>query len=85
MRRSCYPPVTSTAVNIRITLTTGGFIDAFYNEQTGTTAFTLINQERRIFGADNTLQINLPLSTIIYYYLMDSEGADLVKTTLVWS
>ncbi|MCP4349966.1 MAG: hypothetical protein GY795_31175 [Desulfobacterales bacterium] len=32
-----------------------------------------------------TLQINLPLSTIIYYYLMDSEGADLVKTTLVWS
>ncbi len=46
--------LTFTAVNIRITLTTGGFIDAFYNEQTGTTAFTLINQERRIFGADNT-------------------------------
>ncbi len=32
-----------------------------------------------------SLQINLPLSTVICYYLMDSEGADLVKTTLVWS
>ncbi|MCP4111424.1 MAG: HEPN domain-containing protein [Desulfobacteraceae bacterium] len=32
-----------------------------------------------------TLQINLPLSTVICCYLMDSEGADLVKTTLYGS
>lgn len=30
------------------------FIDVFYNGQTGTTAYSLIRGERRIFGADNT-------------------------------
>jgi hypothetical protein len=35
-------------------LAAGGFIDVFYNEQTGTTAFALIQQNRRVFGADNT-------------------------------
>lgn len=30
------------------------FIDVFYNSHTGTTAYSLIKNERRIFGADNT-------------------------------
>ncbi len=46
--------LTSTAINIRLSVSAGGFIEAFHNEQTGTTAFTLIHQGRRIFGADNT-------------------------------
>lgn len=46
--------ITSTAINIRLSLSTGGFIDVFHNEHTGTTAFTLIYKDRRIFGADNT-------------------------------
>lgn len=29
-------------------------MDAFYNEQTGTTAFALIRDGRRVFGADST-------------------------------
>jgi hypothetical protein len=46
--------LTSTSINLRLNVTTGGFIDAFYNEQTGTTAFALIRNDQRIFGADNT-------------------------------
>jgi len=46
--------LTPTSINLRVNLTTGSFIDAFYNEQTGTMAFTLVRQGRRIFGADNT-------------------------------
>lgn len=46
--------LTVTSVNLRVGLTVGGFIDAFYNEQTGTTAFALIREDRRVFGADNT-------------------------------
>lgn len=46
--------LSATSINLRIDLATGGFIDAFYNEQTGTTAFALIQQSRRVFGADNT-------------------------------
>jgi hypothetical protein len=54
----CHVPVvvrlTPTAIKLRIEVVTGGFIDAFYNEQTSTTAYAFIWQERRIFGADNT-------------------------------
>jgi hypothetical protein len=54
----CHVPVvvrlTPAAIKLRIEVVTGGFIDAFYNEQTGTTAYAFIRQERRIFGADNT-------------------------------
>jgi len=32
----------------------GGFVEAFYNEQTGTLAYALIRQGQRAFGADNT-------------------------------
>jgi len=42
------------SILLRINVTTGGFVDAFYNEQMGTTAFALIRQGRRAFGADNT-------------------------------
>ncbi len=46
--------LTSTAINLRVSVTTGDLIDAFYNEHTGTTAFALIRQGQRAFGADNT-------------------------------
>jgi hypothetical protein len=46
--------LTATSINLRLNVTTGDFIDAFYNEHTGTTAFALIQQGQRIFGADNT-------------------------------
>lgn len=45
---------TVTAIKIRIQTTVGDYIDVFYNEQTGTTAYALIDQGQRIFGADNT-------------------------------
>ncbi len=44
----------ATAINLRVGLTIGAFIDAFLNEQTMTTAFALIQEDRRVFGADNT-------------------------------
>jgi hypothetical protein len=43
-----------TSVAIRVPVTSGGFVDAFFNEQTGTIAFALIQEGKRIFGADNT-------------------------------
>ena len=46
--------LTPTSINIRIDVTLGGVIDVFYNEQTGTTAYALIQEGRRVFGADNT-------------------------------
>ncbi len=46
--------LTATAINIRINITTGDIVDVFYNEASGTTAFALIRQGKRIFGADNT-------------------------------
>jgi hypothetical protein len=46
--------LTPTSISMRIHVTSGGFIDAFYNEQTGTMAFALIRHGQRAFGADNT-------------------------------
>jgi Ethanolamine utilization protein EutJ (predicted chaperonin) len=46
--------LTPTSINLRVDVTMGGLIDAFYNEQTGTTAFALVRQGQRVFGADNT-------------------------------
>lgn len=43
-----------TWVHIRAYLQDGSFVDAFFNEATGKTAFALIKDENRIFGADNT-------------------------------
>lgn len=43
-----------SSISLRLDLTIGGFVDAFYNEQTGTTAFAWIYGGRRVFGADNT-------------------------------
>lgn len=46
--------LTATSISMRVGVITGGFIDTFYNEDTGTTAFALIRQGRRVFGVDNT-------------------------------
>jgi hypothetical protein len=46
--------LTTTSINLRIDVVSGGFIEAFFNEHTGTTAFALIRDRRRIYGADNT-------------------------------
>ena len=43
-----------TSINLRVPITVGGFVDAFCNEETGTTAYALIRQGRRAYGADNT-------------------------------
>jgi len=45
--------LTTTAVKVRVELVDGYFIDAFFNEVSGRTAFALIDQGDRIFGADN--------------------------------
>ncbi|MCB0255055.1 MAG: hypothetical protein KDI55_15140 [Anaerolineae bacterium] len=44
----------ATSINLRIEITVGGFLDVFYNQQTGTTAYAWVIGERRIFGVDNT-------------------------------
>lgn len=46
--------LTATSISLRVDLTVGGLIDAFYNEQTGTMAFALIQENRSVLGADNT-------------------------------
>ena len=46
--------LTPTSANIRIPLTGDLFVDAFHNEFSGRTAFTLLKNNQRIFGADNT-------------------------------
>lgn len=40
-------------VKMRITLTAAAFIDLFYNADTGKCAYALIENNHRIFGADN--------------------------------
>jgi hypothetical protein len=46
--------LTSTSINLRINVTMGGFIDAFYNAYTGTVAFAWIYRGQHAFGTDNT-------------------------------
>lgn len=46
--------LTSTSISLRVSIASGGFIDAFYNEQTDTTAFAFIPESQRLYGADNT-------------------------------
>ncbi|MCB0123985.1 MAG: hypothetical protein KDE58_17140 [Caldilineaceae bacterium] len=46
--------LSATAIKLRIQTAVGEYIDAFYNVQTGTTAYALIDGGQRIFGADNT-------------------------------
>jgi hypothetical protein len=43
-----------TSLNLRVPLTIDGFVEVFYNEQTGTTAYALIQDGQRVFGEDNT-------------------------------
>lgn len=57
-----YPAIKMVAVDIqdniitkiRFTVSTANFIDLFYNSDTQTTAYTLIQNKKRVFGADNT-------------------------------
>ncbi|PIX38598.1 MAG: hypothetical protein COZ56_20085 [Armatimonadetes bacterium CG_4_8_14_3_um_filter_58_9] len=42
------------SISLRVPLTVGGFVEVFYNEATGTTAFAVIENDQRVFGADNT-------------------------------
>ena len=46
--------LTSSSVNLRMDVLSGGFVEAFFNERTGTTAFAWIRDRQRVFGADNT-------------------------------
>ena len=46
--------LTSTSISLRVSIATGGFVDAFYNEQTDTMAFAFIREGQRLFGVDNT-------------------------------
>ena len=46
--------LTATSISLRVEISTGGFVDVFFNEQTGTTAYALIREGRRVFGADST-------------------------------
>lgn len=57
-----YPIIKSIAVDIqdnvivkiRFAVSTTKFIDLFYNSDTQTTAYTLVQNQKRVFGADNT-------------------------------
>lgn len=57
-----YPIIKSMAVDIqdnvivkiRLTISAAKFIDLFYNSDTQTTAYTLIENQKRVFGSDNT-------------------------------
>ena len=42
-----------TWLNARAYLIDDSFVEIFYNQKTGKTAFAQIREERRIFGADN--------------------------------
>jgi hypothetical protein len=42
------------SINLPVPITVGGFVDVFYNEYTSTTAYALVQSNRRVFGADNT-------------------------------
>jgi hypothetical protein len=46
--------LTSTSISLHVSIASGGFIDAFYNEQTDTMAFAFIREGQRLFGVDNT-------------------------------
>jgi hypothetical protein len=56
--RVCGIPIvrrlTASSITLRLDVSTGGFVDAFYNEQTGTLGFALVRDAQRVFGADNT-------------------------------
>lgn len=41
-------------IKIHVDLYVGGFIEAFYNQETDTTAYALVMNEERVLGADNT-------------------------------
>jgi Ethanolamine utilization protein EutJ (predicted chaperonin) len=46
--------LTTTSINLRLDIVTGDLVDVFFNEETGTTAYAVVRNGKRIFGADNT-------------------------------
>lgn len=54
----CDSPVieslTKRRIKIHIDLFVGGFLEAYYNQQTRTVSYALIRSGRRVYGADNT-------------------------------
>jgi len=42
------------SINLRVSITVGGFVDVYHNEHTGTTAYAFVQGAQRVFGADNT-------------------------------
>lgn len=81
--------ITATAANIRVPVHSDKFIDTFFNEQTGRTAFALIKNNQRIFGADNTggwhlhpfddpqqhIPLNSPLSFAEFLGLLEDQAS----------
>ena len=51
-------------VKIRVVLVAAAFIDVFYNADSGKCAFALVQDERRIFGADDT-RISAGICTLL--------------------
>ncbi|MFQ5811655.1 MAG: hypothetical protein ACE5I2_00445 [Anaerolineae bacterium] len=63
-----------TSINLRVPMTVGGFVDAFYNEETDTTAYALIQGGRRVFGADNTGGWHIhPFDDPVYHQALPGE------------
>ena len=54
----CDSPVielsTKRRIKIHIDLFVGGFVEAYYNQQTETVSYVLIRNGQRVFSADNT-------------------------------
>jgi hypothetical protein len=46
--------LTSTSISLRVSIASGGFVDAFYNEQTDTMAFAFIREGQRLSGRNRT-------------------------------
>ena len=61
------------SIKLRIDLLVGGFIEAYYNEETGTTAYALIQNGIRTFGADN--------ATSWHYHSFESPGLHIALRT----
>jgi hypothetical protein len=53
VRNIASPILGSDWCSIRAYLADDSFVDAFYNQKTGKTAFAQVREGRRIFGADN--------------------------------
>jgi len=63
-----------TSINLRVPMTVGGFVDVFYNEETGMTAYALVQEGHRVFGADNTGGWHIhPFDDPVYHQALPGE------------